>query len=296
MNTLVNRQVIQQEQGFLLYSLSNEEVELVVVPELGARILSLKNLRTGREWLWHPQTGLKLFGNRWGDDFSRSPLAGIDECFPTIAPCVWRGRHLPDHGELWNAAWHVDDAGWQSGALTTSVRSAISPFQFERTIQLEGDEVRLSYRLTNLNAKPENFLWALHPLLRFKPGDRLKLPDSSRAKFNGRAWLDAIDAAIPETLCAKSFVWPVCEGWAAIQNSVTGDGLEFLWNPKHNPALGLWLTRGGWHGHHHLAIEPTNGDHDSLAIAAARDRCGIIGPHATIGWEVSLCVKSGQCA
>jgi hypothetical protein len=292
MNTLVNRQVIQQEQGFRLYSLNNAEVELVVVPELGARILSLKNLRTGREWLWHPHTGLKLFGNRWGDDFSRSPLAGIDECFPTIAPCVWRGRHLPDHGELWNAAWHVDDAAWQSGALRTSVRSAISPFQFERTIQLEGNEVRLSYRLSNLNGKAENFLWALHPLLRLQPGDRLRLPDSSREKFNGTEWVDAIDTTIPETLCAKSFAWPVCEGWAAIQNSTTGDRLEFLWNPGHNPALGLWLTRGGWHGHHHFAIEPANGDHDSLATAAGKERCGTVGPNATISWEISLCLKS----
>src|ERR1035438_5385336 len=118
MNALVNRQMIKREQGFRLYSMCNEETELVIVPELGARIVSLKNLRTGREWLWFPRSGLKLFGNHWGEDFSRSPLAGIDECFPTIAPCVWDGRSLPDHGELWNTAWHVDDAAWQNGMLT----------------------------------------------------------------------------------------------------------------------------------------------------------------------------------
>jgi hypothetical protein len=292
MNTRVNSQAIQPEQGFLLYSLGNEEVELAVVPELGARIVSLKNLRTGREWLWHPRGGLKLFGNRWGDDFSRSPLAGIDECFPTITPCVWNGRSLPDHGELWNAAWAVDETAWQNGALTTSVCPALSPFRFERTIQLENNEVRLSYRLSNTNGKAEKFLWALHPLLRLQPGDRLQLPDSSRAKFNGMAWINAVDAAIPETLHAKSFAWPVCEGWAAIQNLTTGDTLEFSWNPEHNPALGLWLTRGGWHGHHHFAIEPANADHDSLAAAVENDRCGTVAPGDTIGWEVSLCVKS----
>ena len=49
MNALVNRQMIKREQGFRLYSMCNEEIELVIVPELGARIVSLKNLRTGRE-------------------------------------------------------------------------------------------------------------------------------------------------------------------------------------------------------------------------------------------------------
>ncbi len=292
MNVPGNRQAIRQAQGFHLYSLTNEEVELVVVPELGARIVSLKNLRTGREWLWHPPSGLKLFANRWGEDFSRSPLAGIDECFPTIAPCVWRGRSLPDHGELWNTAWHVDDAAWKNGVLTTSACSAISPFRFERTLHLENNEVRLCYRLSNMSGNAEKFLWALHPLLRLQPGDQLKLPDSSRAKFNGTTWIDAVDVAIPEALCAKSFAWPVCEGWAAVQNPATGDVLEFAWNPEHNPALGLWLTRGGWHGHHHFAIEPANGDHDSLAAAVEKDRCGTVAPHETIGWEVSLCVKS----
>jgi hypothetical protein len=143
-----------------------------------------------------------------------------------------------------------------------------------------------------MSGNAERFLWALHPLLRLQPGDQLQLPDSSRAKFNGTAWIDAVDVAIPEALCAKSFVWPICEGRAVVENATTGDMLEFLWNPEQNPALGLWLTRGGWHGHHHFAIEPANGDHDSLPAAAGKDRCGTIAPHDTISWELSLGVKS----
>jgi hypothetical protein len=172
------------------------------------------------------------------------------------------------------------------------VHSAISPFRFERTVQLENNEIRLSYRLSNMSGNAESFLWALHPLLRLQPGDQLHLPDSSRVKFNGTAWIDAVDVAIPEALCAKSFAWSVCEGRAVIENSTTGDVLEFAWNPEQNPALGLWLTRGGWHGHHHFAIEPANGDHDSLATAAENGRCGTVAPRDTVGWEVSLCVKS----
>src|SRR5580765_6664736 len=98
---------VRTRQGFEVYILSNNKMQIAVVPELGAKIISLKNLQTGREWLWHPGNEVALFRNRLGDDFSKSPLAGIDECLPTIAPCRWQACHLPDHGEAWSAAWTV---------------------------------------------------------------------------------------------------------------------------------------------------------------------------------------------
>src|SRR5271168_3795782 len=105
--------IVRLEQDFAVYTLANETVEVATVPELGAKIISLRNLKTGREWLWHPPGGLRLFRNRLGDDFSQSPLVGVDECLPTIAPCLWQGRKLPDHGELWRASWSVDDDAWR---------------------------------------------------------------------------------------------------------------------------------------------------------------------------------------
>ncbi len=130
MKTLNHSIALQPQQGFEVYVLNTEEVELAVVPELGAKIISLKNLRTGREWMWHPPGGLKLFRNHPGDAFSKSPLAGADECLPTITPCSWQGRELPDHGEVWNVPWKVDPVALESGILKTSVRLEISPFEF----------------------------------------------------------------------------------------------------------------------------------------------------------------------
>src|SRR5277367_2019459 len=180
---------MRHEQGFEVYVLNNEGVELAVVPELGAKIISLKDLRTGREWMWHPPGGLKLFRNRPGDDFSQSPLAGADECLPTISPCSWQGRALPDHGELWNAPWSVDSEAWESGVLKTRTRLKITPLEFERTIELLAHEIQITYQLTNRGAVPEHYLWAIHPLLGLQPGDRLDLPASTRALLNGEAWI-----------------------------------------------------------------------------------------------------------
>jgi hypothetical protein len=278
----------RQLQNFALYTLANDAVELVVVPELGAKIISLKNLRTEREWLWHPAGGLKLFKNQAGDDFFSSPLVGIDECLPTIAPCSWQGRELPDHGEIWNAPWQVDAEAFANGTLKTSIILRVSPFKFIRSIELRGNEVHLKYELHNRGSREEKFIWAFHPLLRLEAGDQLELPDSTHELLHGVAWIDAVDSMIPETTCVKTFARPICQGWAAIRNEAKGDRLEFEWDSVQNNTLGLWLTRGGWHGHHHFAIEPTNADDDMLAQAAGRNHCGVVAVADFVSWQIRL--------
>jgi galactose mutarotase-like enzyme len=292
MNAIGNRWAVRREQGFEVFILSNQEVELAVVPELGARIISLKDLRTGREWLWHPAGGPRLFRNRTGDNFEGSPLVGVDECLPTIAPCSWQERNLPDHGEVWAAAWTVDFEAWKRGLLRTSVSLKISPFEFERTIELQENEVRLSYQLNNRSAAEECYLWAMHPLLRLQIGDQLELPDSTRALLNGATWLGALNAARPRGDCEKIFACLVREGRAAINNLETGDRLEFAWDAAENNTLGLWLNSGGWHGHHHFALEPANGEPDILTAAARRKRCGVLAAHGSVTWQV--CIRVGN--
>lgn len=283
---------VETLQGFEVYRLANEEVSVKVVPELGAKIISFKNLRSGREWLWHPSGGLKLFTNQAGDDFSKSPLIGIDECLPTIAPCSWRGRSLPDHGEAWSAKWSVNREAWQNGILKTSLQLGISPLRFERAIELAGNEICLKYQLHNLSAQNESFLWAMHPLLKLEPEDQLELPASTRDLLNGATWVDAINSAVPPNRCEKIFARPITEGSAGIHNRASGDRLDFIWDAAEIDSLGLWLTRGGWHDHHHFAIEPANGDADALPVAARRNRCGKVAAFSWIEWQLLLRISS----
>lgn len=288
MKALTNNFFVRREQGFNVHVLGNERVEVAVVPELGARIISLQDVRTGREWLWHPPGGRRLFRNQPGDDFSTSPLVGMDECLPTIAPCSWQGRALPDHGEVWAAPWTVAGEAWENGVLQTQIRLDISPFDFKRSIELQENEIRLTYQLHNRGRAAERFSWAMHPLLHLQPGDQLELPASTRALLNGASWLDDLLTARPVGDCAKIFAPAVSEGVAAIHNPLTEDRLEFVWSPAENDTLGVWLTRGGWHGHEHFALEPTNSDADTLAQAAQRDRCGTVAAGDTLTWQVCL--------
>jgi galactose mutarotase-like enzyme len=288
MKVLANQFAVRQEQGFDVYTLSNEKIEVAVVPQLGAKIVSMKDRRTGREWMWHPPHGAILFHNGPGDDFFHSPLIGIDECLPTIEPCVWRGRKLPDHGEVWSAAWDVDEEAWQKGALKTSVRLEISPFDFERTIELDDNQICLSYQLSNRNSASEFFLWAMHPLLKLQHGDKLVLPSSTRSMLNGETWVDAIDSATPTGGCSKLVAGPVSDGRVGVRNDVTGERFDFEWKASENNGLGLWLTRGGWHGHHHFAIEPTNAGADALTSAVSREWCGTVAGNSAVTWQIRL--------
>jgi len=122
-------------------------------------------------------------------------------------------------------------------------------------------------------------------------GDRLDLPVSTRLLLNGEKWLDDLDRGAGDGTCSKLFASPVSEGLAAVQNELTGDRLEFQWSPSENNTLGLWHSRGGWHGHHQFAIEPSNGEPDSLALAGPKQRCAILEAGAFAQWQITLKVS-----
>ncbi len=178
---------------------------------------------------------------------------------------------------------------WENGILKTSVRLKLLPFEFQRTIELVENEIQIGYQLNNCSEEERQFLWAAHPLLRLQSkGDRLEVAGSTRELLNGAAWVDALDTAIPERGHEKIFAAPVSEGWAAVTNQSPDDRLEFNWNPAENNTLGLWLTRGGWHGHDHFALEPMNADTDALSLAIERKRCSEVAGSGSVNWQLRV--------
>ncbi len=276
-------------KGFEACILRNAILEVVVVPELGAKVISIKNRVTGREWMYHPNESLDLFQNQPHDAFAESTMVGWDECLPTISPCTWRGRSLPDHGETWAAQWHLDEAAWRAGVIKTSLQLPISPFRFTREIKMQNDTLRVDYQLENLSGESQEFLWAMHPLLALKAGDQLVLSREMRKSIGHLSWLDSLHFEGNTPSSAKVFARPVQHGQAEILNPGSGDSLIFNWDAAECNTLGIWLTRGGWHGHHHLALEPSNGASDSLAEAAVKgNNCGVLPPFAQKHWAIQM--------
>ncbi len=301
----------EQVEGWDCIALANGCVAMLIFPELGGRVASLRDQHSGRDWLWAQPAEPRLFRNRPGDSFAASPHAGLDECIPTIAPCTWRGRELPDHGEIWALPWTVDAAALNDGVVTMAVDLPITPLRFERRIRLEGDRVRFDYRLQNLGAQPEDYLWAMHPLFTLQAGDTLELPaDVTSIKLEcarggttdgrGVIWrwpepftgvrLDRLE--LPDTVTGylKAFATPR-DGQVRLRNAAGHASLTIRWDVAANPCLGLWLTRGGYRGWHHLAVEPSNGAPDSLELAVnAWRQAGWLAPNETRTWWVEWLV------
>jgi hypothetical protein len=286
--TQKTRTIRRSEQGFEVFVLRNEMVELALVPALGAKIISLCNLVTGYEWMWHPPVGMKLFCNRLGDDFVASTMTGWDECIPTIAPCLWKNRKLPDHGEAWSVPWSIDLEAFGRGVLKTSITLAVSPFRFERSLELRGNEIHLNYQLENLSHEPEEFFWAMHPLLPVDDSSQLQLTAETRKSLAGEQWINGLKFNAELPAYRKAYAGPLREGQVGIVNNADRDRLHFEWDTKSNAILGLWLTRGGWNGYQHIALEPANGAPDTLTEAVKAGRCGLVQPKQQESWQIKL--------
>ena len=115
--------------GFELVGLENSHLSLAIAPALGAKLVSLVDRASGREWMWRPTPQLRLFAKSTGTPFPEGPLVGADECIPTIGPCSWRDLPGHDHGEAWTEAWTLDRDAIERGELVTRLRLPIFPFE-----------------------------------------------------------------------------------------------------------------------------------------------------------------------
>jgi galactose mutarotase-like enzyme len=117
---------------------------------------------------------------------------------------------------------------------------------------------------------------------------RFILTEETKNHLAGEPWIEGMNFSSGMPDCVKAFAGPLREGRAAVMNRSGRERLEIEWDTKPNNTLGLWLTRGGWNGYHHVALEPANGAPDSLAESASAGRCGLIQPGETQSWHVHL--------
>jgi hypothetical protein len=94
-----------------------------------------------------------------------------------------------------------------------------------------------------------------------------------------------------ENAAVKLFTEPHDAVWASIYNEQTHEELRFDFDSHLVDTLGIWITRGGWNGYHHVALEPGIGAPDPLD-AAVKDwrRFELIMPNETRRWRFTITV------
>ncbi|WP_406827510.1 hypothetical protein [Microbulbifer sp. ARAS458-1] len=177
--------------GFLAYSLRNPNLALIVVPELGGKIVSLRSgSKLQTEWLWkNDRIGYKPaeLDHKYTQQHD---TGGIDECFPSVDACELPQRErngsdltLHDHGELYGRPWGEHEckiAEGGSAIVRLKQHCQTLPVTFERRLLLAPNNgtIRFEYRVENLSDNPIPFSWCMHPALAITPGMQLRLPDN----------------------------------------------------------------------------------------------------------------------
>jgi len=274
-------------------TLMSDRIHLTLEPGFGARITTLTDRRSGRQWL--------VEGPCQGDagdhaGYGAAEARGWDECFPTIGrgvEPVW--GNLRDHGALWGRPWQVT-AHPDVRHCTTVYQSPI--FAFERSLSLDGGALAVAYSVTNRGSLQLPYLWSQHALLATTPLDELRLHGIGEL-VTGTTRYDwphhparnlSRVGQLQEGFMQKSY-GAAPKGAAAEVRGPDG-GIRFDWSDDLQ-AFGLWLDYGGWPPDgpvHQIAFEPTTAMADDLGDAERVGQLRWLAPGATQCWSVCLSV------
>jgi hypothetical protein len=297
--------------------LSDDDLTVVVVPELGGKLCSI--VWQGREMLARNP----LRPARYAAPYADFDASGFDECLPAIGPSPypeepWQGIAIPDHGEVWSLPWsHQVEAD----RLRLRVHGVRFPYTFEKSVELRPPgAIRLRYALTNHAPFPFRFLWSAHPLLAPRSGMRIHLPAETRVRVdwskNDRLggplaehpWPltrdrngQEVDLGLilgPETeQVDKLYTTRLRDGWCALHDPVDGFYVAMLFQPERVPYVGLSINLGGWPldrpPYYNVGLEPCNGYPDRLDLAVAQGDCAVAAPGERREWQFDLHIGRG---
>lgn len=300
--------------------LANDRLVASFLPELGAKMNSLKSVKSGREFLFQPPVmpyRLAAYGAR----FASYVTSGFDECCPTVAECTYSGgkfaqRRMPDHGDLWSAKWECEV---RDKELLFETRGKSLPYRFRKGARLEANEVVLTYEVMNTDSEEFAILWSAHPLLAVEPRCRIVLPEEVSRLFVNWSCGDRLgkfgdSCGWPITVAKdgekvdlselrdagartadKLFTSRLSSGYCSVRYPLTNEEIAFEFDTRLVPYLGIWICQGGWpspgNGHFTVALEPCTGCPDSLREAMHRGSCDVLHPGQEKKWELRLKIR-----
>jgi hypothetical protein len=301
-------------RGLDCLRLENEHVALDVLPQLGGKIHRLMDKQRDADVLWHsPRVAPHVaplhasFDDHWA--------GGWDEAFPTGAPAINRyGDQLPYLGELWTqtADWRLVEASPARVEVALAIQTPITPARYERSIVLERGSpvVRLRYRIENVDTRPFDFSWGIHPVQAVSPAHRLDVPaqrgevDEHGGGILGTGgdvyeWprlgdLDVRRVQPPEVRdFALHYLTGLEDGWVACTDTAERRGFGLVFDREVFPVVWLWLVYGGWRGYYHAIMEPWTGYPSALNEAVAAGRARSLDAGETLETEIAAVLYGG---
>jgi hypothetical protein len=307
-------------KGLAAISLETELMKVIVVPEIGAKIVSLIYKPTHKEWLLD-SGDRPLLALGASSAFGDSDMSGWDECFPTINACKYPlqgeylGNPLPDHGEVWSLPWHATK---ERDSLIVKVEGQCLPYTFQRKMTFIAEDImRLEYEVTNLSDEDLAMMWTAHPQFTVTPDMVICLPKAIKqmicvhggnsllgdetlynwpnATVAGRdKHLDRMDFSTEKDSRKLYYAGEVPEGWSGLSCSQSTDYLLMEVAKEQVPYLGIWVDEKDYNDRVTCALEPSTGFYDSLTTAVENDKCTIISARGTLIWQMDVSLGNGN--
>jgi galactose mutarotase-like enzyme len=293
-------------------TLQNDLLQVKILPEFGGKIISLRSLRTGEEFILPPLNEYRHASTT--ANFSKHDGGGFDECLPSVSSCesVEGEPAVPDHGDLWRVMWHIDS---QQNGIVLHADALSRPLRLTRRATLKGSSLILDYDLYNLSDEPTNWLWSAHPLLRVDAGDHIVMPNevnqvaveyTSTGLFRSKSsisWPNTQSTSGVTTNLSevtekdgatahKLFARMTKAGWGALYRQSVKQGLVIRFDPTALPYLGIWICLGAWpetgRKQYTVALEPTTSNSDSLASAQRNGTARCLGAREHCRWRLEI--------
>lgn len=265
----------RSETGVNLLTLDNGLLRILIVPDKGADIYGLIDLKSGVDLLWKSPQGLSPLRSNTGLSSEAAWLeyyeGGWQEIFPNGGDaCTLLGVELNFHGESTLLPWTITSISETPDAVTVEalVRLRRSPLEVRRRMTLRAGSAALfiEEEMYNWSAISYPLMWGHHPAL----GAPL-LSGAARLHTNARSILveQHYDPEFNPLLPGSRSAWPNAltkEGrqldlshlpaeqdqrdmlaylldfagdpWFAVTNSALGLGIGFAWE---EPFTCCWL-------------------------------------------------------
>lgn len=305
-------------RGRKALAIKTQEIEAVFFTEFGAKLVSLKNLVTGYEFLWqgcqdiHPKP-------EYDSLYIDNDLCGGDDMFPSINETFypsfpWKGSRCPDHGELWSLPW---EHSIENDSICFKTHGIRFPYQFRRKVFFSSSLcLRFNYSVKNMSPFSFSCIWAFHPLFNIENGTKIILPEGVASVINTfnlnnllgnvgsvHIWPETIDkkgrkycldSFKPDSgVCEKFYVLnDLTEGWVALESQEIKESLRINFPLEKVPYLGIWKNEGGLLNQNNVALEPATGRYDDLWVSNMWQNKTIIEPNQTLEFWLEIDITS----
>jgi len=316
------------KNGLVHIAVENDRIEAVFLPQLGSKMISLINKKTGTEFLLENRVEDKTYKQAFhGADYSKYDASGFDECFPTIEASELtidkeEGKQkikFPDHGELWSKPWNYEI--YPDHVLFTTY-GINADYGITKSVALNVNRLIIDYNLVNNSGLYLSYIWSAHPLLAVEEGDRIIMPegvdrlfinwasDSKIGTFGqyvswpelngGSSGKDFFKIRSKNTgIAMKVFTDILHSGTAGLYRTEKNESMLISFDIRKLPYLGVWLCYGGWpvgseKKHYTIALEPATGRPDSLSESVKRNECSVIGSGEQKNWKLEVSLWEGM--